>query len=139
VNPAVRGDFWQDNIRLDIVVVLAFGHDQQGVMEIGARLAGLLLEEPDLVKTLPTDAAAQVCVQLLSGNVSQKSSVRGMQPVMYYTTTAESRTSILGRATKSSRSVSGSIMLGSLVPVTQSKPSRTMYSCGNLSLSSAHR
>ena len=51
--------------RLEIVIVLPIWHLQKGILQVG--LTGLLLLLPYLVQALPTDATAEVGMQL-SGN-----------------------------------------------------------------------
>lgn len=54
------------NLRLEVVVVLAVGHLNEGVREVS--LAGLLFHEPYFVETLPANASAQVSVELDEDN-----------------------------------------------------------------------
>lgn len=50
------------HIRLEVVVVFAVGHLDERVLKVS--LAGLLLREPDFVKTLSADTTAQVSMKL---------------------------------------------------------------------------
>lgn len=55
------------HVRLEVVVVLAVGHLDEGVREVS--LAGLLFHEPDFVEALPADAPAKVSVKLWTGTI----------------------------------------------------------------------
>lgn len=49
-------------LRLEVIIMFSVGHLYKRISQV--RLTGLLLHEPDFVKTLPADAPAQVSMKL---------------------------------------------------------------------------
>lgn len=51
------------HLRLQVVIMLAVGHGDEGILEI--RLASFLLAKPYLTETLPADTPAEMSMELL--------------------------------------------------------------------------
>jgi acetyl-CoA acetyltransferase len=106
------------SLRLDVIVDFSRRNGHQGVFQI-QRSVALLLGGPDVVQTVSTDAAGEVCMKLSRVAVSRAANGRPSVVCCSGFEIKEGGTSILGNALVKARSTSRADMAGQSIGTRQ--------------------